>query len=266
MSNIVPLISIIVPVYNAEATIHRTIRSCLNQTYDNFELILVDDGSLDSSRSLIRDFIYNSDKVKLVESDYNQGVSSARNRGIHLARGKYLAFLDSDDFWYPRKLEIMVSAIDRFPDFDMFFHDSSVGCEIEEKFFSADFSLDVIPFYQFLIRNPAHTPTVIIRNKNKAEFREDMRYSEDYDLWLRLAFPKGAIKVDQVLAGINRSVGSKGGLSEHKWNMRKGEIKAYARLFRITPLFIFLSPFLILWSLAKHAHANVTRRSGLRRL
>jgi teichuronic acid biosynthesis glycosyltransferase TuaG len=265
MSADLPLISVIIPVYNAEGTIHKAINSCLKQTYVHFEVILIDDGSIDNSRVLVKDLISSNDKFRLLELGSNRGAAFTRNKGIGLAKGQYLAFLDADDCWHPRKLELMVSVIERHPDCGMFFHDSIVGYDFNEIDLGSDLLVEEIPFYKFIFRNPAHTPTVIVRNTSAVKFREDMLYSEDYDLWLRLVFPKGATRVKKVLASINREVGSQGGLSEHRWNMRMGEIKAYASLFRINPFFIVLTPFLVLWSLAKHGRASLINWVGLKK-
>lgn len=90
-----PLISIIVPVYNVEKYIGRCINSILSQSYDNYELILIDDGSSDSSLNICKSFV--SDNVVVI-SQSNEGVSSARNRGIDIAKGDFISFIDGDDW------------------------------------------------------------------------------------------------------------------------------------------------------------------------
>ncbi len=96
-------ISIIVPVYNAEKFIKETIRSVLSQSKQEWELLLVDDCSTDSSASIIESF--DDDRIRLIKMEDNLGAYAARNRGVKEAEGRYIAFLDADDLWEPEKLE-----------------------------------------------------------------------------------------------------------------------------------------------------------------
>lgn len=113
-----PLISIIIPVYNAESYIKKTIQSVLNQTYRPVEIIVVDDGSTDQSAENIRQF--QQPEVKY-HFQSNLGAASARNRGIELAKGEYLSFLDADDLWLPNKLELQMRSFQKHPELDMVF-------------------------------------------------------------------------------------------------------------------------------------------------
>lgn len=108
-----PLISVIIPVYSAEVYIESTIRSVLCQTYTNFEIVVVDDGGTDSSIALIQKF--NDPRIRIIQQP-NQGVSVARNNGFSAAKGEYIAFLDSDDLWYPTKLAQDIETIQRHQD------------------------------------------------------------------------------------------------------------------------------------------------------
>lgn len=100
------LVSIVVPVHNAERFVGEAIESVLAQTYPDWELILVDDGSTDNSANVIKK--YKSNKVKIASLAKNAGAAKARNRGISEAKGRYLCFLDADDLWTPEKLEKQV--------------------------------------------------------------------------------------------------------------------------------------------------------------
>ncbi len=100
------LISIIVPVYNEGAYIRETISMVAAQTYGNWELLLVDDGSEDDSREKIRESMESGDaRIRLIEKQQNEGAARARNTGIEASKGRYVAFLDADDLWMPDKLE-----------------------------------------------------------------------------------------------------------------------------------------------------------------
>ena len=101
------LISIITPVYNAENYIEQTLLMVEQQTYDNWELILVDDYSTDSSVDIIRRFLAdkNDERVRLIRSEKNEGPAKSRNKGMNVSRGRFISFLDADDVWKPEKLE-----------------------------------------------------------------------------------------------------------------------------------------------------------------
>lgn len=99
------LVSIIIPVYNAEKYIQETINSILSQTYNNFEIILVDDISTDNSVEIIKENMKNDSRIKLITNTKKQGAAGVRNIGINYATGRYIAYIDADDYWVPSKLE-----------------------------------------------------------------------------------------------------------------------------------------------------------------
>lgn len=104
------LVSVIVPVYNAGKWIEDTILSVKSQTYKDFELILVDDGSSDDSVKIIKD--YESEKIRLIEEGGNNGAARARNIGVKASRGRYICYIDADDLWSPDKLEKQLAFMD----------------------------------------------------------------------------------------------------------------------------------------------------------
>ena len=106
------LISVIVPVYNVEKYIKKTLESLLNQTYENIEIVLVDDGSTDSSSQICDEYAKKDNRIKVIHKE-NGGVSSARNKGIETARGDYVFYLDSDDTIDEKCLKILKEALER---------------------------------------------------------------------------------------------------------------------------------------------------------
>ncbi len=106
MQSSIPLVSVIMPAYNAEKYISKSIQSVLEQTYQNWQLIIVNDGSKDDTSSIIKCF--DDKRIRLIEQE-NSGVSKARNTGIEYSDGEYIAFLDSDDIWLDKKLEVQVN-------------------------------------------------------------------------------------------------------------------------------------------------------------
>lgn len=115
-----PKVSVIIPTYNRAHIISRAIQSVLDQTYQDLEIIIVDDGSTDNTESVIKSFndkriIYNKSNNK------NKGVASARNIGVKLSRAEYIAFQDSDDVWYPYKLEKIMKVIEDHRNIDFIY-------------------------------------------------------------------------------------------------------------------------------------------------
>jgi teichuronic acid biosynthesis glycosyltransferase TuaG len=103
------LVSVIMPVFNAESTLRKSVESVLKQTLINLELVLVDDCSRDGSDRIMREYAAQDRRVKIVSQPANAGVAEARNAGLRAASGSHVAFLDSDDWWDPRKLELQMA-------------------------------------------------------------------------------------------------------------------------------------------------------------
>ena len=108
-----PLISVIIPAYNAQDFIQKALDSVLAQSYSHYEVLIVNDGSTDNTEALVK--TYHDPRVKLI-SQSNGGLSNARNTGIKNAKGNYLAFLDADDYWIAEKLEKQIEILRRHPE------------------------------------------------------------------------------------------------------------------------------------------------------
>lgn len=105
-----PIISLIIPIYNVAKFLSQTLNSVQKQTFRNFEAICINDGSSDNSLEIIKEYTENDERFKLIDQN-NKGVSFARNKGLKIAKGKYIMFLDGDDFLHPQAMEIAVAAI-----------------------------------------------------------------------------------------------------------------------------------------------------------
>ena len=103
-----PLVSIITPMYNSEKFILKTIESVINQTYSNWELLLIDDGSTDNTIKIVEGFKQKYSNITLLQNPTNLGAAQSRNKGILEAKGDYIAFLDADDLWKPNKLDLQI--------------------------------------------------------------------------------------------------------------------------------------------------------------
>lgn len=108
-----PTVSAVIPTYNRAHLVGRAIQSVLNQTYQDFEIIVVDDGSTDNTEEVVKSF--NDPRIRYIRHDQNRGGSAARNTGIKMARGEYIAFQDSDDEWLPEKLEKQMRVFENAP-------------------------------------------------------------------------------------------------------------------------------------------------------
>jgi glycosyltransferase involved in cell wall biosynthesis len=197
-------VSVIMPAFNAAKTIGAAVESVLAQTYRDWELLVVNDGSTDSTLDIMAQF--RDERIRTI-TQVNQGVAAARNAGMKRASGAYIAFLDSDDLWLPTKLEKQVSAFE--------LSGASLGLVytrhrgfIEDV--SRSFSMDVdasIGFaddwHRLLIMDYIPTLTVMMRASLVPEvgyFCEDLRGTEDWDYWIRIAKHSKLARVNEELA------------------------------------------------------------------
>jgi glycosyltransferase involved in cell wall biosynthesis len=187
-----PKVSVIIPVYNGEKYIAQAVNSVLNQTYQDFELIVVDDGSTDRTAEILEKY---GDKITYIYQN-NRERSAARNKGICSCSGEYLAFLDADDMWLPHKLKQQVQLLDLSPEIGLahgiaFFIDES-GHRIHQNGRQMAGSLESGSevYKSLLFENIIASPTVMVRKScfdRVGLFDESMTYTEDWDMWLRIA-------------------------------------------------------------------------------
>jgi glycosyltransferase involved in cell wall biosynthesis len=189
MSNDHALVSVIVPVYNRGHLVTATVASILGQTYQNIEIILINDGSTDNSLEVIRALqLENPDVIRIINQE-NRGQTIARNQGIREADGKYIAFLDSDDLWLPDKLEHQIPLFD-----------DGVGLVyggvafINERgettgFDPCDTSVQGHIYPQLLVKNRMTGGSVVVLSEALAKvgfFDPEFKAAENWDLWLRI--------------------------------------------------------------------------------
>lgn len=196
--NNVPLISVIIPVYNREKSIQRAVGSVLNQSYSDFELVIVNDGSTDATKKIIAAV---DDKRVRIISSANCGVSAARNRGIISANGGYLAFLDSDDQWLPHKLKYDHDFIEQDTGYRIFQSDEiwvRNGRRVNKKKRHRKLEGD---FFNDSLEQCMISPSSVVVNRDifteYGLFDEKMSACEDYDLWLRVTAHEGAGLIDR---------------------------------------------------------------------
>jgi glycosyltransferase involved in cell wall biosynthesis len=192
-------VSVVIPTYNRLPTVKDAIESVLNQTYRDFEFWVVDDGSTDGTGEALRTF---GDKVKYV-SQNNRGVSAARNLGLRISRGKYLAFLDSDDLWEPQKLEIQVKCMEENPQFPLCYTDEvwiRGGTRVNPKKKHAKYSGWI---FEKCLPLCIISPSSALMKRSLFDeiggFDETLPVCEDYDLWLRVTIEERRMALGELV-------------------------------------------------------------------
>ena len=181
-----PVVSVIIPAYNAGVYLKETLESALAQTYTSLEIIVVDDGSTDDTASLVKSF---GERVKLV-SQKNAGCSAARNTGIRNATGDLVAFLDSDDLWAPEKLSTQVSVFKPHEGFN-YTNRSNFGIlgALSEHQSDGVKHHNGMIFERLLEEGNFVTTSSVLMERSwcleLGTFRESLKVAEDWDLWLR---------------------------------------------------------------------------------
>jgi glycosyltransferase involved in cell wall biosynthesis len=196
-----PLVSVVIATYNGATTLVRTIEHVLQQTYTNYEIIVVDDGSTDDTRSVLDPFILRGDIAYYYQA--NAGCGAARNYGVTQSRGELIAFLDADDYWHQEKLMQQIAVFREFPDTVVCYTESysvdpfsAVVWQTKRDVRYAQRSGNMIPY--LAIANPLTlSSTLVTRDAFTAVGGFTERYDRmmlaDYDLWLKLA-PRGPFR------------------------------------------------------------------------
>lgn len=180
-------ISVLLPVYNAEKYIDQSIQSILNQTYTNFELLIIDDGSTDNSLSVIQCF--DDTRIKIIQNKKNLGLIKTLNKGIDLAQGKYIARMDADDIAMPNRLEKQIAFLENKPQYALVGTQANFifGDKLSKALFNMETKSEVLPVLS-LFTCPFIHPSVMIRTDVLKAFRydENFRTAEDFELWTRI--------------------------------------------------------------------------------
>ncbi|WP_303316209.1 glycosyltransferase [Flavivirga abyssicola] len=189
-----PFFSVIIPLYNKEAFIEYTIKSVLNQSFNDFEIILVDDGSTDNSYKIASKF--DDIRINLIQQK-NKGVSVARNVGIKNAKGKYIALLDADDIWHDNHLMELKKQILLFPEAGLYCNNYEILLQkgiFRKATFNFKFQNDCLivdDYFKASIINPVAWTSAVGFSKEKfisiGQFDTTFKTAQDLDLWIRFA-------------------------------------------------------------------------------
>ncbi len=201
-----PKVSIITATFNREAFVREAIDSVLAQSFKNWEMVIIDDASTDNTERVIKKYIDGEARIKYFKNDKNLGIAKTRNRGLELARGEYIAPLDSDDIWLDNnKLQKQVEFLDINKDYCML---GGGIMHIDEN--SKQVKKVLFPVYDSLIRkiilqfNPFPQSTLLYRKSVALEcggYSETYKVCDDYELWLKMGLDHKFTNIPQVLAG-----------------------------------------------------------------
>lgn len=224
-----PKVSVIIPTYNRLPMLKEAVDSVLAQDFEDGELIVVDDGSTDGTSEEMRKY---GGRVKVLEHSENRGVSAARNRGVLRARGKYIAFLDSDDLWVKGKLAIQVAFLDDNPHYPLSYTDEiwiRKGKRVNPKFKHAKYSGWI--FEKCLPLCTISPSSAVMRKTLFSKvglFDEALPVCEDYDFWLRVSARFPIFFINRKL--IIKRGGHPDQLSQRSWGNDRYRVIALEKL------------------------------------
>jgi len=226
--NTAPKVSVIIPTYNRCAWIKHAIDSVLQQTYQNFELLIVDDGSTDITKGILAEY---GKKIKYFYQS-NKGPASARNLGIKQSKGTYICFLDSDDRWVKSKLETQINLVTEHPEIKICYTNETwirKGIRVNQKQIHQKYSGWI---YRRCLPLCIISPSSVMIHRDVFEkvgnFDEEMTVCEDYDLWLRISqrYPISFINKKKIV----KYGGHEDQLSHKFWGMDRFRVKALEKM------------------------------------
>jgi len=264
-------VSVIVPCYRCGSTIDRAVASVAAQSARPAEVILVEDASGDDTLDELRRLAsgHPAGWIRIVALPRNVGPAAARNAGWAQARGEYVAFLDADDAWHPRKLEIQFAFMRAHPEVALCGHGHRrIQADDEPARAAPRPGHRRISLRELLLSNRFITPSAMTRRDLPQRFREDRRHMEDHLLWMEVA-ASGApvVRLDAELAYIYKAPFGESGLSADLLAMEKAELANYRQLHRDGHIGFGAMIALWLWSAAKMVRRTVllTMRAALGR-
>jgi glycosyltransferase involved in cell wall biosynthesis len=228
-------VSIIIPTFNRAEKVERAVSSVLSQTFTNFEVIVIDDGSSDRTAEALAPFC---NHISCITHPKNRGVSAARNSGIKIARAPLIAFLDSDDYWLPEKLDVQVRFFQENPE--------TVACQTQELWIRNGQRVnprrkhqkpsgDIFePSLKLCLVSPSAVMLKRFLFDQVGLFDEDFPVCEDYDLWLRISCRYPVYVIDQKL--VIKEGGASDQLSASLKGMDRFRIMSMIKLLKNSPL------------------------------
>jgi glycosyltransferase involved in cell wall biosynthesis len=261
-------VSVIIPCYRCATTIERAVQSVINQTQQPSEIILVDDASADDTLRVLQKIEQQyPDWIKVISLTENQGAASARNKGWDNAKYPYIALLDSDDSWHPKKIEIQYTYMIAHPETTLCGHDYYFSDQ--EQPTSESYKAKLITKNKLLLANPIVTPSVMIKSSIPFRFMHGQRYVDDHLLWMQISQADlKIVKLSLPFVKIYKDLYGESGLSSHLWAMEKSELHNYWHLHKTKCINLMTALFLLAFSLVKYLRRVliVSKRKLIHRL
>ena len=248
-------VSVVIPCFRCAATIERAVESVWSQTSVPRELVLVDDASGDDTLPAIQRLaieLRRRIRVTVIPLPANVGAASARNAGWDAAREEYVAFLDADATWFPRKLEVQYRLMEEDPGIVLSGHRHVISPPSVPVLADANRAVLRLTFRDFLWRNRFITSSAMIRKTVPLRFQEGQRHMEDHRLWLDVARANlGIARIECELAAHYKPDYGAGGLSADLLAMERAELGNYESLLRRGAVGLPMFAVLCAWSLLK---------------
>ena len=229
-------VSVVIPCFRCAKTIERALASVVAQTCQPVEVVLVDDARGDDTLSVLRaqQAKFEPGWIKLLALEQNQGAASARNAAWAVASQPFVAFLDADDAWHFRKLEIQFAYMAANPDVVLCGHGHRLLKQGVLPYWAVQKSAGIVlRKWRLILSNRFVTPSVMIRRDTVHRFEERQRYMEDHMLWLKVVCAgEKVVKLPMDLAAIYKNPFGVTGLSSQVWLMERSDLGNYQRLFR----------------------------------
>ncbi|SUY45685.1 teichuronic acid biosynthesis glycosyl transferase [Clostridium putrefaciens] len=235
------LVSIIMPAYNCYEFINIALNSVIAQTYENWEIIIVDDCSTDNTAEIVKDYISKDLRIKYYKLDVNSGAAVARNKAVDLAQGKYIAFLDSDDVWFPEKLSKQIKFMKQ--NGYNFTCTSYTKIDDHGKYLNRIIKTKVKSDYDGVLKTCPGNSTVVYDAEKLGKFKiPNIKKRNDYVMWLQI------IKAEHYLYGLEEPLGSHritpGAISSNKSSLVSYHWKVYREIEKLS---MVKSSYLILY-------------------
>lgn len=229
LNNQTPKVTVLMPVYNGEKYLREAIDSILDQTFTNFEFIIIDDGSLDNSVEIIKS--YQDPRIRLIKNEHNQGLVYSLNLGLSLAQGKYVARMDCDDISLPERLQKQIEFLDKNAEIAVVGTWVKIFNEKKGNQTTWQCPIDSLSIkWNLLFHNPIPHSSVMFRKDiilSNHGYSQEMLDVEDYDLWRRLASKVLLANLPSVLLFYRQHDSNIGSIN------RKNQLKNAAKLSQI---------------------------------
>lgn len=249
-------VSVVMPAYNCEKTINEAVESVLNQTYSDFELLIIEDCSKDQTRKVAERLASKDARVKLLINEKNSGASYSRNRGVKEAKGEWIAFLDSDDMWKADKLEKQLEFAHNNQETVLFYTASEFMTEDGKRYSYIMEAQKKISYKELLRKNLVSCSSVLVKSEvmKKIEMPGD-EMSEDYFTWLKITRDYG------YACGLNEPLLVYRLMGESKSSNRLKAARMTYNTYRAIGYNLLMSA----WLVFKYTFYSVTKRRKIKR-